>query len=167
MCGLIFLLSRTRMTPPKPLTLSFCQAEAPGKQRISSQFGIQFDVDQSEFVIKKVPRDMPPGTLYLVTPVHDGAGLVIWYDDMFDEFRLALPTLSEHVQEREIFTAHGTHVGHDRWGYLSTGDRWRLVTFLSGDAAGYRPVDTKKASVMDQVINSACVLPNGHSASTK
>lgn len=86
--------------------------------------------------------------------------MLIWVDyDMSYEFRYELPALSDHSGEREVLNTRGTQVGTDRWGYLSTGHRWRLVTFPSGDAVGYRPVSPKEASLFDQIISSACVSP--------
>jgi hypothetical protein len=128
--------------------------------RIDSDFGTQFDLSEKDFVVHSGLRDMPPGMLYVVTLKSRSTNMVVWRDDgIFNELKSAFPVFSEHVEERVVRTPTGHIVGEDRWGYLKSGERWRYVTFSRGDAVGYRPTRPKEASLLDQAISSACLLP--------
>jgi hypothetical protein len=154
-----FFLMRTPHPPPA-LVLAACRDLPPGTHRINADFGTQFDVREKDFTIRSGMRDLPPGILHSVRLKDGTASMVIWHDDdIFNELKSAFPVFSEHVKERHVNTPQGSSVGKDRWGYLSSGERWRYVTFSSGDAVGYRPIRPEEASLLDQVISSACLLP--------
>jgi hypothetical protein len=157
---LIYLFMMRAPQPPPVLALAACRGIAPRMRRIHSDFGTQFDVPEKDFTVHSGMRDMPPGTLHVVTLKDRSTNIVIWHDDdIFNELKSAFPVFSEHVEERDVRTPIGRLVGKDRWGYLKSGERWRYVTFSGGDAVGYRPTHPKEASLLDQVINSACLLP--------
>jgi hypothetical protein len=157
----IYLLSlrssRVPSVPPAIVVLA-CPDLAPGVRRITSDFGTRFDVSDKVFTVHAGARDMPPGMLYVVKLKHADANIVVWRDDdVFRDLKTAFPVFSEHVEERNIRTSKERLVGTDRWGYLKSGERWRYVRFSSGDAAGYGPTPPKEASMLDQVVGSACL----------
>lgn len=165
---LLYLFRNHTPHSPPALVLSVCGPVAPGMHRIDSDFGIQFDVSESVLAVHANTRDMPPGTLYVVTLKGSSENLVIWRDDnIFSELRSAFPVFSEHVEERDIRTPKCRLVGKDRWGYLKDGDQWRYVRFFVGDAVGYRPLPSKQAGLLDQVISSACVSPGRRDSSVQ
>lgn len=160
----IYLFLMRAPQPPPALVPSACRGIAPGMRRIDSDFGTQFDVSERDFTVHSGIRDIPPGTLFVVTLKDRTTKMVIWHDDsIFNELKSAFPVFSEHVEERDVRTPKGRRVGTDRWGYLDSGERWRYVRFAWRDAVGYWPTDLKKASFLDQVISSACFLSaSGH-----
>jgi hypothetical protein len=144
--------------PPGAITLSLCQPVPPGAHRISSDFGTRFDVPEALFTVRGTVRDMPGGTLYVVTLRNREENMLIWRDDdIFRELKNAFPVFSERVEEQPIRDRNGQVIGKDRWGYLKSGERWRYVTFLAGDALGYRPYAPEQAHLFDQIISSACI----------
>jgi hypothetical protein len=157
----IYLLSlRSSRVPsvPPAIVVSACPDLAPGLRRITSDFGTRFDVLDKAFTVHAGARDMPPGMLYVVKLKDADANVVVWHDDnVFRDLKTAFPVFSEHVEERNIRTTKERLVGTDRWGYLKSGERWRYVRFSSGDAAGYGPTLPKEASMLDQVVGSACL----------
>jgi hypothetical protein len=154
----IYLILKRAPNRPSRIVLSACPAVAPGVRRIDSDFGTQFDVSEKDFTVHSEMRDMPPGTLYVVVPMNLRANIVIWRDDeIFNDLKSTLPIFSERNEERDIRTSEGSLVGEERWGYLN-GERWRYVRFSRGDAVGYRPARPREASMLDQVIGSACFL---------
>lgn len=123
-----------------------------------ADFGIQFDVTEKEFTIDSGVRDMPAGTLYVVKLRSSDANLLIWHDDeIFRNLKSAWPVFSKHFEERKIRSRSGQIFGTDRWGYLNSGMRWRYVVFSTGDATGYEPSSPREASLLDQVVSSACL----------
>ncbi len=157
----IYLFCMRAASPPSAIVLSVCQAVAPGIQRIKGDFGVRFDVPDAKFSIKDGARDMPPGTLYKVALKDRAANMMVWHDDdVFSELKSAFPVFSRHVGEGEVRTLEGRKVGRDRWGDLRGGDRWRYVTFSSGDAVGYWPIPPNEARLFDQVLDSACLSSN-------
>ncbi len=148
-------------SPPPAIVLSVCQTAAPGIRRIKGDFGVRFDVPEAKFSVEHGAQDMPAGTLYKVT-LRDGAANMVMGqdDDVFRELKDAFPIFSRHVGEGDVLTHEGHKVGRDRWGDLKGGDRWRYVTFSSGDAVGYWPIPPNEAGLFDQVISSACLSSN-------
>lgn len=147
--------------PPQAVVLSACRSVEPGMQRIKGDFGVQFDIPMAKFSVEQGSLDMPPEEVFLIALKEDGAKMMVatrYYDDFRDFQGLAgaFPLFSRHVGEREVRFADGRVAGGDRWGELKSGERWRYVTFHSGDAAGYRPVPLGDARWFDQVLGSAC-----------
>jgi hypothetical protein len=125
--------------------------------RIRSDFGIRFDAPEKAFTVHADLRDTPTGTLYVVKLKDTNANIVVWRDDdIFKDLKVAYPVFSEHIEERNIRDATGRIFGTDRWGYLQSGERWRYVKFSTSDAVGYEPTPPKPATLLDQVVNSAC-----------
>jgi len=157
--GVYFAKKRKPASPPA-IMLSPCADPAPGVRRIRADFGVRFDVPESGFTVLSGSSDMPPATLYQVTSKDGAANLIVGYDDdMFNQLKVAFPTFSVRVEQRDIRNAKGQVVGRDRWGYLNSGERWRYVTFSSGDAAGYHPYDSLHAGSLDRILSSACASP--------
>jgi hypothetical protein len=157
----VHLLHARAPSQPRAVAFTLCQTAPRGTLRVSADFGTQFNAPESEFIVHTSMHDMPPGTLYTVTPTNGAFALTIWRDNdvIFRDLRETFPVYSERVEQREIHNSEGTLVGTDRWGSLKSGERWRYVTFLAGDAVGYSPAPVKDARLLDQVINSACVSP--------
>jgi hypothetical protein len=154
---LFFSRSPHGTNPPQAIAISVCPDVTFGVHRIRSDFGIRFDASEKDFTVQAGPRDMPPGTLYVVKLKDADANIVIWRDDnVFRDLKIAYPVFSEHIGERNIRDATGSIFGTDRWGYLQSGERWRYVRFSTRDAVGYEPTPPKQANLLDQVINSAC-----------
>jgi hypothetical protein len=161
----VYAISRGKLQPPPPLVVPVCSNTQQGVTRLGIKpsgtlFSIQVDVPHDGFVIRSLTRDMPPGTLYLVTrkgqsatmEVADGGSLSFTNSDT--AFRL----FSQHSVARDVHSAQGKVVGKDQWGYLSTGESWRRVTFAWGDEIGYKPLTLRDAKALDEVIGSACLL---------
>jgi hypothetical protein len=145
--------------PPPRIVVSECRGAASGTRRINSDFGTKFDVSERDFTVHPGMSDMPPGMGYVVRIKNRKVNLVIWRDDItFVELKSAFPIFSEHVEVRAIRTPKGRAVGEDHWGYLKSGERWRYVKFSWGDVVGYRPANPQEAGLLDQVIDSACIL---------
>jgi hypothetical protein len=117
-------------------------------------------VPENVFTVRKAERDMPPETPYVVTlNGRAEAKLVISLDSGdFGNLEVAYPTFSKTVGERTVQDTKGRNFGTDRWGYLQDGERWRYVKFTTGDRVGYEPLSPKQADLLDQVVNSACLL---------
>jgi hypothetical protein len=148
-------------TPPA-LVLFACRNLAPGMRRVDSYgFGVQFDVSEKDFTFRSWMGDMPPGRTYVVTLKDRKANMQISAipTTLEEELTSAFPVFSEHVGESDVLAPTGRVVGKDRWGYLKSGERWRFVRFFWGARVGYRLTRTKEATLLDQVISSACVLP--------
>jgi hypothetical protein len=145
---------------PAAIVVKVCNATHADDDRIAGDFGTQFDVPKAGFVVHVWTRDMPPALQYGVVTKNGAKTMTIGHDDdTFRDLRQTFPVFSASVEQREIRGANGRVLGHDRWGYLKDGDRWRYATFLSGDAVGYPPTSAKEAALFDEVIASACVLP--------
>lgn len=126
-------------------------------QRIRSDFGTEFEVSESVFAVQANLRDMPPGKLYVVTLRNTSSKMIIWHDDdLFSKLKSGFPVFSKRIERRLIRSTNGHIVGEDSWGYLRTGEQWRYVSFLTGDAVGYQPVPARQAALFDEVIGSAC-----------
>jgi hypothetical protein len=154
----LFLARSPHVTnPPQEIAISVCPDITSGVHRVRSDFGIRFDAPEKAFTVHAGLRDMPPGTLYVVTLKDADAHIVVWRDDdIFRDLKIAYPVFSEHIEERNIRDATGRIFGTDRWGYLQSGERWRYVRFSTRDAVGYEPTSPKQANLLDQVVNSAC-----------
>lgn len=153
----VYLLHAHVRSQPPAVVLTQCQAVPRGTRRISADFGTQFDVPESKFKIQRGLRDMPPGVMYTVTPNNGATTLTIWRgDDSFRELKVTFPVFSEVVEQSEVHNSGGALVGRDRWGYLEDGERWRYVTFLTGDAVGYPPASSREVGLLDKIISSAC-----------
>jgi len=149
--------SPNAMSAPPAIIVSACPDLPSGMRRIKSDFGTRFDASEKTFTVDAGLRDMPPGMLYVVKLKSADANIVVWRDDdIFRNLKTAYPVFSKHVEERNIRTSTERVFGTDRWGYLQSGERWRYVRFSSGDAVGYEPTLPKQASMLDQVIGSAC-----------
>jgi hypothetical protein len=161
----VYAISRGKLQPPAPLVVPVCSNIQQGVTRLGFKptgtlFSIQVDVPDDDFVIRSATRDMPPSTLYSVTrkgenatmEVADGGSLSFTKSDT--AFRL----FSQHSVARDVHSAQGQVVGKDQWGYLSTGESWRHVTFSWGDEIGYKPLTPRDAKALDEVIGSACLL---------
>jgi hypothetical protein len=156
---LLFSCSRQVTDPPRTVTVSVCQGSVPAAHRFTAEFGLGFDAPENVFAVKKVQRDMPP-ELYVVTlNGHAKAKLMISADDDFRDLEVAYPTFSKNVEERIVQDSKGHNFGMDRWGYLQNGERWRYVKFNTGDSVGYEPLPARQADLLDQVVNSACLVP--------
>lgn len=163
---LLYSLPKRIPKPPSVIVVSACRDIAPGLRRVGSKnlgqslLGVQFDVPEGSFTFRSEPQDMPPGMIYAITAKGGNAnmeisnGVALTFEK---EINSAFPVLSRYVEERDIRSSSGNVIGKDRWGYLKSGEVWRYVRFFAGDAAGYRPVAPKEASLLDQVISSACL----------
>jgi len=67
------------------------------------------------------------------------------------------PLMSSHIETRTVRTSDGEAFGTDEWGRLKTGERWRYVSFASGDLAGYRPSEIPDADAMDRLLATLCI----------
>jgi len=154
-------------TPPRAFVLRECLTVSPGRTRMGTDFGLQFDASDEDFAIRSGTPDMPPpGRTYVARLKGSDASLVIsWADEadegagVFGNLVFAYPVFSRRVAQRDILNEKGGVVGIDKWGELNSRERWRYVRFLNGDAAGYEPINTREAARLDEVISSACYLP--------
>jgi hypothetical protein len=160
--SLLLSCSSQNSDAPQPVSVTVCSSPTADEQRIKADFGIHFDVPEKVFTVDAGIRDMPPGTLFVVKLREGEARMVIWHHDdgVFRDLENAYPMFSKHSEKRIIRDTAGRSFGTDRWGYLHTGERWRYVTFSTGDAVGYKPSSPRAANVLDQVINSACFPRN-------
>lgn len=143
--------------PPGDIVISTCRDLAPGIRRITSDFGIHFDVSERAFTVNAATNDMPPERFYVLRLKDSAAVMVIAHDDgIWDDLKNAFPVFSRRIEERTIRTANRRSIGTDHRAYLRSGERWRYVRFSTGDAVGYRPIPPKEAELFDQVIGSAC-----------
>jgi hypothetical protein len=162
-CSIVFYLVRIRTShAPIAIVVSACRDLDPGVRRIRADFGTQFDISETAFVVKSGVQDMPPGVNYSVIPKDSTARLVITSNDTWKEVEDAFPAFSEDLHERNIRGANGRSVGMDRWGSLKSGERWRFVKFFNRDAVAYLPTAPKEAILLDRVISSACLSRDAH-----
>jgi hypothetical protein len=163
--ALVYFFSARSPTPVPPVfVISVCRPLAAGRRRIGSNRTIQFDIPESGFKVSSEMYDMPPGQWLFGIRLKDGTANLEMSDGKIPsarELESALPVFSEHVEKRDIYGSQGNRIGDDRWGYLKSGERWRYIKFVWGDEVGYRATRIDKAKVLDQVITSACVLPDG------
>lgn len=155
----LFPHSPPPVSSPPAIVFSDCSDLASGMHGIMAEFGVRFDVSETEFTIRSGQRDMELGRLYTVKSRNSDTHLFISsrFDYIFRNLKTAWPILSKHVEERSIRSRSGQMFGTDRWGYLNNGMRWRYTEFLTGDAAGYEPLPPREASLLDQVVSSACL----------
>jgi hypothetical protein len=110
--------------------------------------------------VRKGQRDMPPEIYVVTLDGHADAKLVGSLDSGdFQDLESAYPIFSKNLEERTVQDTKGRNFGTDRWGYLQNGERWRYVKFTTGDRVGYGPLPPRQADLLDQVVNSACLLP--------
>ena len=150
--------------PPPPVLVSVCNDPAPGMHRIG--FGIRFDVPEIGFAID-------PGTIHgwtdsllpltqTIKVWNSGASalkIALGPLPFENELESTWPVFSEHVEVRDVHYISGPGVSKDRWGYLKSGERWRLVKFVGSEEVGYLPTSEKLARLYDQIISSACFSP--------
>jgi len=67
------------------------------------------------------------------------------------------PAGAGRSQQRWLKDTSGTVIGIDASGRDRDGTRWRSVTFLGRDIAGYTRRRGKKTGLLDSVIDSACI----------
>lgn len=146
---------------PRAVTISVCPDTTTGAHLLTTDLGLGFDAPESVFTVRKAQRDMPPEIPYVVTlKGHADAKLVVSPDSGdFRDLEFAYPIFSKNVEERTVQDSKGRNFGTDRWGYLQTGERWRYVKFTTTDRVGYGPLSPSQADLLDQVVNSACLLP--------
>jgi hypothetical protein len=162
-CSIVFYLVRIRAShAPTAIIVSACGDLGPGVRRIRADFGTQFDISETAFLVKSGVQDMPLGVNYSVILKDSTARLVITSNDTWKEVEDAFPVFSEDLHERNIRGANGRSVGMDRWGSLKSGERWRFVKFFNRDAVAYLPTAPKEAILLDQVISSACLSRDAH-----
>jgi hypothetical protein len=154
----------TRKVPvaPKVPVVSACKELRPGMARIGEQQGFQFDVAAKDFVISEGTQDMPPFEHGFGLHSKDGgSGLGITFRHFETPLVDPAPTFLEHTEKQNIVDYTGRVVGVDRWGYLSTGERWREVRLFRGSVlAKYEFINQKEAEPWDRVISSACLIPS-------
>lgn len=160
-----------RPQPPATLIVSACRDPVPTIQRVGSGNAaaisrVYFDVPE-RFSIHSGTPDMAIGTYHLVTLKDGSSNLEIGFGSLSldRELNAAFPVFSVHVEERDVRTPGGRVIGKDRWGFLKSRERWRIVRFSGGDEIGYRPVGAKEAMLFDQVVRSACLIPAAASSS--
>src|ERR1700730_1758522 len=154
--SIVFYLVRIRASyAPTAIVVSACGELGLGVRRIRADFGTQFDISETVFLVKSGVQDMPPGINYSVILKDSTARLVITSNDTWKEVDDAFPIFSEDLHERDIRGANGRSVGMDRWGSLKSGERWRFVKFFNRDAVAYLPTAPKEAILLDQVMSSA------------
>jgi hypothetical protein len=143
---------------PPAIVVSACGDVPGGVRRMSAGYGTQIDAPEDAFVVKSTLQEMPPGRIHSVTLRNSNANIAILPDDgSWKELKDALPVFSRPIYARGTHSGKERAVGMDRWGYRKGGERWRYVAFSSGDAVGYLPTPLKEASLLDQVISSACL----------
>lgn len=173
-------LRRPSLSPPPPSPLAVvvhpCRAVATGMRRLGSgDLDIMFDLSDTAFALDVGGPDMPPTTVYYVTAKDAGASTLEISNgptDFGNALNNAWPFLAAHFYralpsgpldslegygERYVRDVHGTVIGKDRWGYVKSGKRWRLVKSFGREEAGYPPTPPREAKLFDQIISSACV----------
>jgi hypothetical protein len=139
-----------------------------GVHGLGSEFSIQFDISEKDFTIHSGMNDMPPGSMFYAVTLKGLNAHVEVLNDYIpseDQRSSSFPVLSEHAEERDVLSSEWGKFGEDRWGYLSSGERWRQVRFRGGIFAKYGLVDKKAAELFDQIIHSACITPDSDSPS--
>jgi len=124
--------------------------------------GLQFDVSTRDFTITEGTTDTAPILHgFDLVPKGRKANLEIEFGERSMESIAADPALifMKHIEKRSIFDDKGKPIGEDEWGYRDTGERWRRLRFTGIGTAKYGLVDTREAELFDQIINSACFVP--------
>jgi hypothetical protein len=133
-------------------------------RRLGSKSSVQFDLPGKDFVVSSWMNDMPPALAFVARSHSDhtawleiSAGLDAIMSSR--DLTSSIPAVSRYLGERDVFTSDGRRVGKDRWGYLKSGERWRYLEFSWGSGAAYRPARPNQATLLDQVISTACIFP--------
>ena len=151
--------SQQSQEPPRAVRVSVCDNELPRVHRIVAQFGLRFDAPESRFKVVKGFTDMPPETNYTVLlnkSVGARLGILGPLNPGFRDLESTYPTFSKSVGQRTMRDSNGRNFGTDRWGYLPSGERWRLLKFSTGNQVGYEPLPAKDADRLDEIIGTAC-----------
>jgi len=145
---------------PQTATISVCPDTITGAHLLTTDLGLRFDAPGKVLTVRKGQRDMPPEIYVVTLNGHADGKLVVSLDSGdFQDLESAYPIFSKNLEERTVQDTEGRNFGTDRWGYLQNGERWRYVKFTTGDRVGYGPLPPSQADLLDQVVNSACLLP--------
>jgi hypothetical protein len=167
---LLFSCSKQANEPPRQVTISMCPELSVEGDWLLTDSGLRFHVPAHALAVRSIPtraytvktvhKDMPPSRGYIASlNGYAGAKLVISPDKgYFRDLEVSYPTFSETNGQRALRDSTGRSFGTDHWGYLPCGERWRYVSFSTGDRAGYEPVPSDQADKLDEAINSACFL---------
>ena len=149
-------------------TFPACSKPQRGFERIGwGEYGLQFDVPRGDahLIRGKVDVDY---IVHTVRAKHGDGRVEFWFgpyamdstpdDEQFVE--------SETFATRNVVTpqglvrgSEGGVIGRDIWGHLPNGKMWRQMAIV-GEGARYRDVRPETAALFDQIINSACWVPD-------
>lgn len=152
---------------PAALLLGRCQNPEAGLRRVDTghfyqPFHVIFDLPESAFQVRSAVGDMPPRTTYVVSVHGADTSLEITETGDLSFEDLLTPgfyVMSKPVHNGKVRTTQGADIGEDRWASVVGNRRWRVVELAWGTKMGYPPSPTKYAHMFDQVIASACFLP--------
>lgn len=150
---------------PVPSRVSACKDLGPGMRRIGAtsrdRYMLQFDVPVDQVRIHEDATDAPPLKYgFGIRPRNSESDLEISYGPQSNDVviggeRAATP----HIVKRIVVDDQERSVGDDDWGYLDPERRWRRVRFRGWVQAEYQFVNERDATLFDQIISSACLLP--------
>ena len=142
---------------PPPFVLARCKDTKSDAPRVGVSFATQFEASPALFHIHAGTSDSPPIVTGIgIRPLGSTSKLEIVYGSLGAGYFDAVPSLSEHSAEREVYRDDGQVFGKDSWGLLPNGDRWRRVQLRGNVVAKYEFVNKKDADILDRVISSAC-----------
>ena len=149
-------------------SLANCKEPERGFQRIGwGKYGLQFDVPQREVKLARGKVDVD----YVVDVVkskHSDARVEFW----FGPYAMEITPDDEMFVESETFETHkvlmpagpapgseGGVIGADTSGRMPKDRMWRQWAVV-GEGARYRNAPPEDAKLFDQIINSACWIPD-------
>ena len=162
--------SRTSIVPKTPSVpvpvVSTCKDLSPGTRRVGAKAGdrylLQFSVPEAKVRIREGVTDALPLIYgFDIRPQSGESLLTISYGPPTSGGVNSARGAYSRVEKRLIVDDSGHSVAEDDLRYLNTGARSRRVLFQGWVTAEYGYVSYEDATLFDQIINSACLLPSG------
>ena len=150
---------------PVPSRVSACKDLGPGMRRIGAHSGdrymLQFDVPVDQVKIHEGATDAPPLKYgFGIRLRNSESHLEIAYGPQSDDVVIGGKRAATlHIVKRIVVDDQQRAVGDDDWGYLDSERRWRRVRFGGWVQAEYQFVNETDATLFDQIVSSACLLP--------
>jgi hypothetical protein len=138
--------------------LTACRRPDHGEQLVGwGQFGLQFLVPPHGVKLRVGEPDID-NLEDVLRPRKGKSYLEFWFGsstvslDPEDERFLS----STDFAQRNIVAPDGVVLGHDSWGHLRNGNRWRETAVVGSGGAIYRDASPEDATLFDQLIASMC-----------
>ncbi len=160
-------------SPPVLPAVSSCREPGPGMRRIGGRQGFQFDVPLRDFTVAEWATDAGGIHGFDIKRNNSTADLNIWFECSSFPVKPPDPILAlyDRTEKRKVLDETGNTVGQDSWGHWGQNERWRDV-YLRGcvnarygsknerEVPRYGSIYDPDATLLDQIINSACRLPS-------